>query len=311
MEAWPDAKCYLVLASVASGGNRPDATIGGLRRGQTGFDNAVAEWARAWARHNRTLGLRPGQVAIQFVDEPHTQAQLDAQLAWTRAFRKGTDGILTFCTPTLSPANREQRAPAFKYLDIMCTKLWAFTNNAEEHWDFCRAVGKRDTTIWFYMCEGSVLHRDPAYYRLQPWQCLRAGAVGSAFWSYGDNGGASSWNEYAGLKQTRGHSPVYLGPDSVTNSKHWEAVREGIQDYQYVIMLRNAVHDLKRRGVRHEALGRAEKAIRELPESLVARIDERSILTGFSEWSDEVPCRHAETARREILDLLIALRGLR
>jgi hypothetical protein len=33
------------------------------------------------------------------------------------------------------------------------------------------------------------------------------------------------------------YTPAYLTPTGVSGSKHWEALREGIEDYQYLKML--------------------------------------------------------------------------
>ena len=88
-----------------------------------------------------------------------------------------------------------------------------------------------------YDCSGPTRQFDPSYFRYQPWNALAAGAKGVQFWAYGDAGGCDSFNEYTAVGGGS-FTPVYLSPRSVTASKHWEAAREGLEDYQYVVMLR-------------------------------------------------------------------------
>jgi len=241
LQAWPDASLYFVTTSVLPRGQ--DVEIGGYRRGEKGFKRAVAEWAAAWARHNREIGLAPRKVVVLFVDEPGTPQKWEATRQWTEAFKAGTDEILTVSTATLrpqaEPEELRRQIDALRYCDIVLQ--WTLTNNPPNYWQHYVEFRKQGKQIWFYQCLGPVRHFDPAYYRFQPWNCLRAGATGSSFWAYCDGGDVFSWNEYVGWRKNRTFTPVYLATDSVTTSKHWEAAREGIEDHQYVIMLRNAV----------------------------------------------------------------------
>ena len=159
-------------------------------------------------------------------------------------------------------------------------------------------------------CEGPVRQFDPAYYRLQPWQCLRAGATGSAFWSCCDGGGESSWCPYAAWRKKNNFTPVYIGPDNVITSKHWEAAREGVEDHQYLVMLRRVVCDLKQRGVDAALVREADQLAAALPDDVVKRLDQRAVLIAHREWTDKAPCRSAEEARLRALDMLVKLNQL-
>ena len=312
IKLWPNARNYFVLASVLPGGGRAEPTIGGLRRTEKGFDQRVAAWARAWAAHNRELGLKPGQVMIQFVDEPHTEDQWDALLRWSRAFKQGTEEITLFCNMTMSPAGESQKNNDMMktYVDVLCPKRWCFTNNTKEYWAAYDSLRRAGTELWFYMCLGPVRHFDPAYYRFQPWQCLRAGATGSLFWAYSDGGKAHSWNEYIAWSDARGYTPVYLAKDSITNARHWEAVRAGIEDYQYMIMLRNEVKRLKAKAINSPLLKQAETLSDTLADEVIGQLDKRAILMAHQEWSDKVPSQHAEAGRLRILEMLERLKAL-
>jgi hypothetical protein len=91
-----------------------------------------------------------------------------------------------------------------------------------------------------YQTTGPARLQDPTtYYRLAGWYAFRAHAVGSAFWAFGDTGGAeTSWNDYAGGELA--YAPAFIGRHGVTDSVHWQAVREGVEDHEYLAMLRDA-----------------------------------------------------------------------
>ena len=46
------------------------------------------------------------------------------------------------------------------------------------------------------------------------WTCWRYGAEAIHMWSFGDTGGASSWNEY--LTTNAAYSPIFIDEVSVT-----------------------------------------------------------------------------------------------
>ncbi len=89
-------------------------------------------------------------------------------------------------------------------------------------------------------------------YRLQAWHCWRIGATGSFFWAFADNGGMSSWNEYASKRSA--FTPLLLDHDSVTAAKQMEAIRESVEDYDYLVMLRSAIEQAAERGLPSDRL---------------------------------------------------------
>jgi hypothetical protein len=143
---------------------------------------------------------------------------------------------------------------------------------------------------------------DPyAYHRLQAWSCWQYGASASYFWAFGDSGGGSSWNEYA----ARGAAfvPFFLDATSVTPGKHMEALREGVEDFEYLVMLRNRIAEGERTGARHQALERARKLLAEAPQ----RVGHAPGANGFM-WAEEKDRTLADKIRIEILEALNALR---
>jgi len=73
---------------------------------------------------------------------------------------------------------------------------------------------------------------------LQAWLSARLGATGSFFWSFSDDASGASWNEYRLPATQATFSPFFLSNTQVTVSKHSEAIREGMEDFEYLNALR-------------------------------------------------------------------------
>ncbi len=230
---WPGARYYMTFAAYPTTAN----TFAGMKLGTPKCDRALAQWAADWARHNRELGLKPKQAAICFIDEPGNEAAYTASFHFIKPFGDGTEDILTFSDPGIHNVKQlEQARPLLEAVDIIEPTRAHYDLAGKKVQEAYRQLQAQGKQLWFYMCTGPTRQFDPAYFRLQPWHCFAAGATGSGFWAYGDNGKADSWNPYTAVGATS-YTPVYLGPDSVASSKHWEALREGIEDYAYLSLL--------------------------------------------------------------------------
>jgi hypothetical protein len=129
-------------------------------------------------------------------------------------------------------------------------------------------------------------------------------ALGSCYWAFGCAGKlGSSWNAYAqpGIE----YSPYFVGQASVTDGKHMEAIREGVEDYEYFVLLRNAVNRLERRGVRNQTVASARKLLEDGPR----RVTEK-ITSGSLAWREDKDRSIMDTVRVEVLDALETLRKL-
>ena len=93
-------------------------------------------------------------------------------------------------------------------------------------------------------------------YRAQEWKLWAMKGTGTGFWCYGPGGdGFTSWNTFAA--DTELYSPAYVGVDRVDDGKHWLAIIEGIQDYEYLRMLRDRIAELEKAGPQSPVLDRA------------------------------------------------------
>jgi hypothetical protein len=132
--------------------------------------------------------------------------------------------------------------------DVLCPNTPMMVQHGATFRDFYvrqQAAGK---TLWLYSCSGPAKLLDPVtYHRAQAWLAFQLGAKGSFYWALGCGGGiGDSWRAYAqsGIE----YSPYFVGPDSVLDGKHSEAVREGVQDYEALCMLRDLTDQARAAG---------------------------------------------------------------
>lgn len=295
MQEYPNSARYNIFFPVrphAVKGSKLPHTIAGFKRGTKEFKKAVSQWAKLWENHAKKKGLTKGQLSILFVDEPLKPIQYQTTKDWTEAFKNGTDYVTLWCDFSLSPENdtlfAQNKKIAFdsiKNCDYFCPSLKEFRNLKATR-DLYKQLNKnKNKELQFYMCAGPNRHFDPSYFRLQPWHCFAQDAVGSHFWAYSDTGG-NSWNEYLDPNSRGSFALIYATPDTITTTKHWEGLREGIQDYRYLEML-NKKSKNKGKKLTKDMLKKAEKVTK---------------YKYTVQWAENTPCELADQTRLKILD---------
>jgi len=303
---WPDAKYYLLSHPFS-----PTGTFAGKEQGAETFNRAVSQFASRWAEHNRQIGLKPGQAGICFFDEPSDEATFRTTYLFARAFKTGTDEILLFTDPgfaegTQDLADIEYAREALDHCDIFCPNLSRYMLAGKRIQSYFQQAQAEGRPFWFYQCHGPTRVFNPSYYRLQSWYARKHGATGVAFWAYADGGkNPNSWNEYPAVGAA-GFTPVYFSADDVTTTKHWEALLEGRQDYQYVSILRDRVDELRRSGLAAESLQEAERLADELADTVIDHV-ERQFGRWYASGLRDNPSAIAEEARLKMLDMLDVL----
>jgi hypothetical protein len=286
---WPDAAQYCVFAAI-------DGTFGAWAMGTPAFDTAVGDWARFWSAHAKAKGIDPARVCLLLYDEPHAPEQDAIIIAWASAIRASGAGLSVWEDPTYDKVSESQAAMAAQ-CQILCPNRPIFLAADEAYRDFYRAQRDAGRALEFYSCSGPSTLLDPyAYYRLQAWTCWKEGAVASYFWAFGDNADISSWNEY--VSQRSIYTLSFLDDRSITAAKPMEAAREGVEDYEYFVMLREALKSAPA-GPKADA---ARALLTELPEVVLSTGTSKSLM-----WHDEVDRSQADVARIRILEVLVAL----
>ncbi len=293
---WKDyARRYMVFSNVPT-------HLAGRPMGTPEFDKLVGQYFKAWEAHLRKLGIQPNQVALLIKDEPHSEAQHEHIIAWAKAIKAATDFFCIWEDPTDKKLGTPAQDRMLELCDAICPNLGIYSRlgkRAEKYYGKFVQGGKRE--LWFYQCTGPVRLLDPyGYHRLQAWHCWVHGAVGQGFWAYADAGKGNPWCEY--LCDGTTYCPAYVAPDGITTSKHWEAVREGIEDYEVLVMLKRRIDELTRAGKSSPVIDRAKTLLVEGPKRVAAYQPIR--------WHEPRDRSLADKVRLQILDMLLAMKDI-
>jgi hypothetical protein len=248
VKQWPDARHLMVFANVKD-------TFGGERVGTSAFDAKVGKWAKALAAHMRSLKVPRRKLTLLLVDEPTTEEQARTIQGWAKAIRNATDEITLFADPWWKDEGQSTPRAALDAMDIVCQAVERLLEEPG------RAKVDPGQSLWLYQAQLGGKGLDPSqYYRLQAWFALRHGARGIGYWSLGDDGGApSSFQELAGGRVSA--SPAFLDRTRVVDSVHWQAMLEGIEDYELFMMLRDAAKTPERRRAADALIAEATNAV--------------------------------------------------
>ena len=240
---WPDARRFFVFINSGT-------TFAGAAMNTPRFDAAVGSWARALVEHMRELKRDPKQLGLMIIDESRTDEMDAIVVAWSKAVRASAPEIAIFQNPIWVRPDQIKHQEAITSADVLSPnmpKYYRGGNPVKTYYENLRQKGK---DFWFYQCDGPVRLFDPQrYFRYQAWHVYSAGGTGQGFWAFGD-AGPNSWNEYLGTHFT--YSPVFIDKDTITNSIHWDSVREGMEDFEELAMLQDAINNSKNNKLRAE-----------------------------------------------------------
>ena len=291
VQRWAGARHYCVFLNV------PDH-FNGERMGTPRFTRMVGDWISAWVKHMAAQGLEPSRLGLLLVDEPHSEAQDRRILTWARAIRRAQPGVVIWEDPTWRDP-RKGLPEMFAACTVLCPNTPMLLAQGKPFVNFYREQQKAGRVLWLYSCSGPAKLLDPyAYHRGQKWRALELGALGSCYWAFGCGGGiGNSWNAYA--QKGVEYSPYFVGRMSVTDGKHMEAIREGVQDYEYFVMLRKRIRQLDRQGDKRPALEQARRLLIEGPR----RVNEKITSASLS-WSAKKDRSIMDKVRIRALELL-------
>jgi hypothetical protein len=298
---WPNARRYLVFLAVGDYDGTHAPSFAGADMGTFAFNQRVATWIHAWISHLRDKGVRPNQLGLLVYDEPGKETNVAGLVAWAKAIRAAEPEVLVWEDPVYEdPA----KAPPelFQVSSILCPNRPQWLSHAARFDAFYSNQRKQERTLELYSCSGPARLLDPyAYYRLQAWHCWKIGGTGTYFWAFGDNSGASSWCEYYAGRAP--YTPLFLDRRTVTAGKHMEAIRESVEDYEYFVMLRDAVQRATAAGKSAVEIHRAETLLGSAADEVLGADGVNNLF-----WHDPKDRTKADTVRVRILEALEALK---
>ncbi len=185
--------------------------------------------------------------------------------------------------------------------DILCPNRQLFYSCGEEYRKFFVDQRNKGKRLEFYSCSGPMRLLDPfAYCRLQAWDCWKYRADATYFWAFADGAGTSSWNEYLCPRNT--YTPLFIDETSVYSGKHLEAMREGIEDYEYFVILSKALKDSP---CNEQTKKQIEKILYLTTESILSLMPEKGVLF----WRDSKYPHLINHARHQLLQVILQLQS--
>lgn len=249
IERWPKSVVREYFVFLAKGGYGSETTpkFKGYEVGTKEFHTVVKNLYAAWRAHWLDLGLDPAKFNLLIHDEPTEDCKDYAPfIAWSDAIHAGCPEVRVWEDPCFTTFPKEYGA-FFDSIDVLCPKRTDWLERPAEMEEFYLGRQKSGQTLDFYSCSGPMKTLCPYTYVLsQALHAAKIGARASFFWALGDGGGVSSWNEYYRAGAT--FTPLYIDPNDsqVTLGKHFEAMRESAQDYEYCMMFREKLDELRR-----------------------------------------------------------------
>jgi hypothetical protein len=233
--------------------------IGSISSDSPVFERAVGEWIHFWVDHASQLGVRPEQLFLLIVDEPHARSQDEQIVRWAKAIKAAEPRVLIWENPPYT--NPSDGLPdMFRLSDVLTLNREMLLRQSRAFANFYRTQRTDGRELELYSSTGPARLLDPySYYRLQAWHCFELGAGGSHFWAFSDSADGSSWNEYAINRDA--YTPLFIDRTSVTSSKHMEAIREGVEDFEYLVRLRERIQATERANPGHSFLARARSIL--------------------------------------------------
>ena len=299
---WHDARLYCIFMHVAGINNDQDASWHDEKPGTERFKTMVAEYYKAWAEYITAHGIKPSQVVLLLIDEPWEDSGKDTRLVpWARAIKAAVPDFKIFNDPVFRDFSKCDKE-MFEVTDIICPNTPHMV--ARNQIEFFADLHKKGITLWHYSCHGPSRLLDPVtYYRAQHWRSFAMDGEGSFYWAMGSGGSRiGSWNAYC---QGTDYSPYFVsdkGP--FMESKQYEGIREGVQDYEYLCMLRDRIAELKKAG---KNVATAEKFLAAAPERGLVEIKpaDATWARPFSiNWNDNKDRSVVDKVRIEVLQML-------
>jgi hypothetical protein len=195
-------------------------------------DTAYHSALHWFADHMQGLRLSAADYALYIEDEPGLNGADPAVDRYIAAVKrvKAADPQMQVYTDPAGGAWPSVIKPLTGLVDVWCPDLHLFRLHPAE----MTAVFSQAKQFWHYEAPGDQRGLDPlGFYRVKPWIAFQLGMNGGGYWVYASK-------DYWIPSHESEYGVVYPGPQGPVTTKRWEASREGIQDYELLLMLQRA-----------------------------------------------------------------------
>ncbi len=264
-------------------------------------------WLTDLVRHLKEKGWGYDKFAMN----PYDESLRPAVCAMVKLIKEIDPEIIVYVNSTGEGVSTEQDVRNIApYVDIWNPFLYDYLNRPPYDRSFevkevaVQVFRKQVADEFFWTYANPLVGRPKSAspyrdYRLPLWQTWELGMRGFGYWVYAYK---THWNSHK-HKDGAGWAVVYLAnaadappgisqKELVVPSKRWEATREGVEDYVYLYMLREAVREAEKRGVHKQALDNAKTVLLESPKSVL---------------EDETNPALADAAKESIIKAIVTL----
>lgn len=207
-------------------------TLGGKHEFMSAtWKRVFKNWVKDWVAHLKAQGLDYRDFAFYPVDEPE-RSELVGYLLDTASLIKEVDPNIQVFTTIGKPVGGVDLYRLSRVVDIFQLNVRFFSSMQKT---VLAGLGKE---VWSYSAFGGGKLAEPqGYYRMQAWNAFSNGLTGIGFWAYGDTGpSGTAWDDFDGTRPD--FSVIYEGNNGPLGSKRWEAWREGVEDYELLVLAR-------------------------------------------------------------------------
>ncbi|HPO07716.1 MAG TPA: hypothetical protein PLZ55_03535 [bacterium] len=220
------------------------------------WERGYETYLKQWMKHLKELGVGYEEFAMYPYDEPNLQGSkvVDQLIAVAKATRKADPNILIYTDPTTGSTVEliESLAP---YIDIWCPSAELIERSGEDLIPLFKKYGKE---VWFYDAAGHARTLSTlGIYRWRPWESWSRGFTGCGHWVYSSH----PHDLWVGPNPSANYYPTVYDGEGVVTSKRWEACREGVEDYEYLYVLREMIRTAKEKGVAKEKIDKAQAVL--------------------------------------------------
>ncbi len=245
-------------------------------------ENALRQWAVLIRDHMQERGLGYERWAFYPKDEPAGDRFPQLVRNFADTVHDADPEIHVYANPFSRTTSEEIRVMG-EAIDVWAPNL---SGLRPDDLEFMKQHGKR---VWSYLVLGRLSNPYGAY-RLPLWRVHQMGLTGFGHWAY-DSVDGSIWDDSDG--RTSDYATCYEGPDGPIPSVRLESLREGVEDFRVLDMLRKAASDARQAG--EEAIATAAE------QALQASLDATLKDAGDSETADR--------ERLKLLDALLEARA--
>jgi hypothetical protein len=280
---WPNAKYYAIYAEAYwdyAGAKGKDPAAKDFTPADKAANDEVQRRLgvvmKKWAEHMRQTGVDPNKIVLLMVDEVGNATGARMSAHWAKAIKAAVPEFNIYLDPTTRPENyKDPDLLAFmEMLDFITPGTdYAYHWNGQAAVDYYENFRKKGKVLGFYSCAQNPSEGEStSYFRAQQWDCWRISKGGpeswAGIWGYNDFRGIRPWNPLPGGARDRTWNTAYIDSNGATDGKHWLAIFEGANDYEYLHVLKNRIAELEKTGERSAEVAAAKKVLDEVPDQV-------------------------------------------